>query len=281
MGRGHLDLGLQRANAGVEKRLPDAVAARLQPALDIDAHQQTGDAGDHGRREAGAGGSAKTAADAGAWNRDTRRQQTLRALTWSPVAADERGAVVGVGSDGEDAWNGGRDRIAGASLVAGGGDNEHVACAGLLEGLAQVARQRQQIGLLRGADIDDVGVPLQSAADPGCQIALRAHRLLRACRRGGKDRDRNHLASRGDAGDDGIAGAGDDRIDVGAVLDDAAGREFCLGDRRGVDRSVQDGDHDLWPALGDRPQAGQTRQSGCQFGCNILVGHGAGPLVQS
>ena len=53
--------------------------------------------------------------------------------------------------------NGRPNRVAGTALIAGSGNDEDVAMSCLLQGAAQLCRQRQKIRLLGGADIEDIG----------------------------------------------------------------------------------------------------------------------------
>jgi hypothetical protein len=97
-------------------------------------------------------------------------------------------------ADGQHAGDRSRDGVAGAALIAGGGHHQRVGLGSGLQGCAQVMRERQRVSLLRGADVDDVGVALEGGADAGGQLTLGAD-LLSAGGRGGKDRNGNRGCS--------------------------------------------------------------------------------------
>lgn len=277
---GHLHRAELGRDARIEQRLADAAPARRDFASRIHAHQQASDARNGGRGEARARGAAKTTADAGTRHVPARSDDALRPLIGTPVAGEERHAVVIVGAYREHARDGRRDGVARAALIAGRRNDENVAIKGVLQCAAQFAREGEQIGLLRGADVDDVGFFRDGGADAIGEARLRARRL-QVLRRGLlEDRDGEDRAAGRNAGHDQVAGSGDDRLHERRVLDDAVRDDMAFRDRarlcdgRLVGRAIEHGDTDIRPAGRELPKQVQTRQARLPLVCNICLRHG-------
>ena len=124
------------------------------------------------------GGAAQTAADTGAGHAAAGCDDALRALAGTPVAGQQRSAGV-VRARRQRArpaprpeWC--RRRSPGCRPRPRPAHRRRRRPAGPRSGLVE---RESKVGLLRGADVDDVGVLVERAADAGGQLLLRADLL--------------------------------------------------------------------------------------------------------
>ena len=122
----------------------------------------------------------------------------------------------------QNAANRRRDGVTGAPLIAGCGDDESVAPNRLLKSAAQSGRERQEVGLLRGTDVEDIGAGIERLADSGGEIVLAASMLSVGCHRI-EDRDGDKPATGGKSRHKAIGRPSKDRIDLRPVFDNAGG----------------------------------------------------------